>query len=153
LVKLDKVDMQIVDKLTVDGRMPFVKIAKEIGVSTDTVTRRFERLKKGNYIQPILQINPLTIGYCGYLSILIDLSVKGYIKEMADSLCKVPGVHDIIRLSGNYDLQVIVHVKGCQDMVNIHKEIAKIPHVKKLEFGFGETFPSWPPSRTPITTF
>jgi Lrp/AsnC family transcriptional regulator, regulator for asnA, asnC and gidA len=152
-VKLDEVDIQIVDKLSIDGRMTFGRIAKEIGVSTDTVIRRFERLKKSNYIKPILQIDPSKLGYKGFLVILIELSTKSYIKEMVDGLSKVLGVHDIIRLSSSFDLYVVAHVKGFDDIVAIHKEIAKIPHVKKVESAFAEIYFSWPPCRTPITTF
>jgi len=46
LIKLNEVDLQIVDMLSNDSRLPFRKIAEEIGVSIDTIARRYERLKK-----------------------------------------------------------------------------------------------------------
>jgi DNA-binding Lrp family transcriptional regulator len=153
LLKLDDWDMKIVEKLSEDGRIPFGKIAKEIGISTDTVTRRYERLKKNNYIRSVLQIDPQKLGYQGYLLILIELSMKGYINEMVDELSKVSGVHDIIRLSGAFDLEIVVHVKDCYDIASIHKEIEKIPYIKRIETCFGQAYNIWPPRRTPITTF
>ena len=55
--------MQIVEKLTKNGRLPFSKIAQEIGASTDTVARRYEKLRKNNFIKVSIQINPLELGY------------------------------------------------------------------------------------------
>ena len=153
LIKLDKLDLQIVDKLSVDGRMAFGKIAKETGVSTDTITRRYDKLKRNNYIKAILQIDPSRLGYQCFLIILIEISVKSYIKEIVVSLSKIAGVHDFIRLSGSYDLEIVVHVKDCFDIMTIHREIAKIPHVKRIVSSISQIFPSWPPRRTPITTF
>jgi DNA-binding Lrp family transcriptional regulator len=153
LVKLDELDLQIVDKLSIDGRMPFRKIAKEIGVSTDTISRRYEKLKNHNYIKPILQIDPSKLGYQGFLTILIEMSVKSYLKEIVERLSKIKGVHDFIRLSGTFDLEIVVHVKDCNDVIAIHEEITKIPHVKRVESALASVFPCWPPRRTTITTF
>jgi DNA-binding Lrp family transcriptional regulator len=153
IVKLDEVDMQIVDRLSSDGCMAFGKIAKQIGVTTDTVIRRYEKLKSNNYIKPILQINPQKLGYQGFLILFIELSVKGYIKEMVENLSKIAGIHDIIRLSGSFDLQVVVHVKDCYDIMAISKAIEKTPYVKRVESALAEVYPVWPPSRTTITTF
>ena len=44
--KIDDIDTYIVEKLAADGRVAFEKIAKLLGVSTDTVVRRYERLKE-----------------------------------------------------------------------------------------------------------
>jgi DNA-binding Lrp family transcriptional regulator len=93
------------------------------------------------------------LGYQAFLLIQIETSIKSYIKEIVDSLSKVPYVHDIIRISGTYDLEIVVHVKDCFDIMTIHKEIAKIPHVKRIESSLAHVFPIWPPRRTTITTF
>ena len=152
-IMLDQVDLQIVDKLSIDGCMPFGKLAKEIGVSTDTVTRRFEKLKRYNYIKPVIQIDPSMLGYQGFIVVHIELSVKSYVKEMVNNLSKVPGLHDFIRLSGNFDLQTIAHVRDFADILTIHKEIAKSPYIRRVESSFAGIYHCWPPSRTPITTF
>ncbi len=152
-VKIDEWDLQIVEKLSVDGRMPFGKIAKAMGVSTDTVTRRYERLKKNNLLRTVLQIDPAKLGYQGFLVILLEISIKGYINKTVEELSKIPGVHDIIRVSGSFDLEIVAHIEDCNSILTLNKEIAKIPYVKKVETSFAEVYHSWPPRRTPITTF
>jgi DNA-binding Lrp family transcriptional regulator len=73
-VKIDEIDMQIVEKLTKNGRLPFSKIAQEIGASTDTVARRYGKLRKDNFIKVSIQINPLELGYQAIIDINIALT-------------------------------------------------------------------------------
>ena len=66
-IKIDKVDQQIVEKLTADGRTSFTRIAKEIGVSTDTVVKRYYKLTQKGSLKVSIQINPTKIGYTSIL--------------------------------------------------------------------------------------
>ena len=43
---LDDVDRALVHALHIDGRAPFARIAEVLGVSTQTVTRRYQRLRR-----------------------------------------------------------------------------------------------------------
>lgn len=45
-VNIDSLDMQLIEKLTIDSRASFNKIAKELKISTDTVARRCNLLQK-----------------------------------------------------------------------------------------------------------
>ena len=91
-VKIDEIDMQIVEKLTKNGRLPFSKIAQEIGASTDTVARRYGKLRKNNFIKVSIQINPLELGYQAILYINIALANQSKTKEAVDKLSIIPGV-------------------------------------------------------------
>lgn len=43
---LDELDRRLVHALHVDGRAPFARIAQALGVSTQTITRRYQRLRR-----------------------------------------------------------------------------------------------------------
>jgi Lrp/AsnC family transcriptional regulator for asnA, asnC and gidA len=45
---IDEMDLRILDLLQADGRMPFVKIAEQLGVSDTTVRTRVDRLVRGS---------------------------------------------------------------------------------------------------------
>jgi Lrp/AsnC family transcriptional regulator for asnA, asnC and gidA len=152
-VKIDEIDMQIVEKLTKNGRLPFSKIAQEIGASTDTVARRYEKLRKDNFIKVSIQINPLELGYQAILDINIALANQTKTKEVMDKLSIVPGVAALIKISGNYDLLVIALVKDCRDIIAINEEIAKIPYIKRIDTAMRQVYPAWPSSRQCISTF
>ena len=54
---------QIIELLQKDARMPFVKIAKKVGLSENTVRKRIEKLKKEGYIREFaLLLNPKKFG-------------------------------------------------------------------------------------------
>ena len=57
-MSIDDLDKQIMEKLTVNGRASFTQIAKQIGVSTETVIKRYHNLKERGSIKVSIQINP-----------------------------------------------------------------------------------------------
>ena len=48
---MDAVDVQILTELMADAQTPFSRIAKKIGVSHETVRKRYERMKKEGTIK------------------------------------------------------------------------------------------------------
>ncbi len=57
-VKLDKIDFEIIDLLSINERMPFRQIAKKAGKSNDTIAKRYNKLVKSKIIKVVIQINP-----------------------------------------------------------------------------------------------
>lgn len=152
-VKIDEIDMSIVEKLTKMGRLPFSKIAQEIGASTDTVIRRYKKLRKNNFIKASIQINPLELGYQAILDLNIALTNQGETKEIVDKLSKIPGVAYIVEISGNYDLLVAALVKDCKDIIAINEGIVKMAYIKRIEAAMRPVYSAWPSTRQYISTF
>ncbi|MGO8805317.1 MAG: Lrp/AsnC family transcriptional regulator [Candidatus Bathyarchaeia archaeon] len=152
-VKIDEIDMQIVKKLTKEARSPFSKIAQEIGASTDTVARRYGKLRRDNFIKVLIQINPLELGYQAIIDINIALANQSKTKEVVDKLSIIPGVAYIIKITGNYDVLVVALVKDCKDIISINEEIVKIPYIKNMEAAIRQVYPAWPSPSQSISTF
>jgi DNA-binding Lrp family transcriptional regulator len=152
-VKIDTTDLEIIDKLTKNGRLPFSKVAKEMALSTNTITRRYEKLTKNNIITVSIQINPLKLGFQAILDLNLALTNQSETNEIADKLSKIPGVSYIVKLGGNYDLLVVALVKDCKDIIAINDEVMKIPNIKKIEALLRQIPPFWPTPRQYISTF
>jgi Lrp/AsnC family transcriptional regulator, regulator for asnA, asnC and gidA len=152
-LKLDDIDMQIVEKLTKNGRLPFSKIGKEIGASTDTVSRRYEKLKKNNFIKVSIQFNPVELGYQAVLDVEVALANQSETKEIVEKLSKISGVAYLVKISGNYDLSVVSLVKDCKDIIQVNEKIAQIPHIKRIEATLKPIPSKWPGPRQYISTF
>ena len=60
-ILIDELDKQLMAKLTVNGRISFTKIALEMGLSTDTIVKRYHKLKENGAIKVSIQINPNTM--------------------------------------------------------------------------------------------
>jgi Lrp/AsnC family transcriptional regulator for asnA, asnC and gidA len=152
-VKIDSVDLQIIDKLTKNGRMPFSKIAKELGVSTNTIVRRYEKLTKNNIIKVSIQFNPLELGYQAILDLNLALTNQSETNEIADKLSRIPGISYVVKLGGNYDLLVVALVKDCTGIIAINDEVVKIPNIKKIDAAMRQIPPFWPTEHQYISTF
>ncbi len=55
---LDTVDLQIIDLLGNDGRIPVLEISKKLGVPNSTVRKRMKRLEETGIIQFSCEVNP-----------------------------------------------------------------------------------------------
>lgn len=152
-LNIDKVDLQIIEKLTLNGRLPLSNIAEQIGVSTDTVVRRYERLRKNNYLKVSIQVDTKKLGYQAIINIYLALTDQSKTKEAAEMLCKIPGVSYLIKISGNFDLMVAALVRDCNDLIFIDEQIVKIPYIKRIDSSIRSVFPAWPLRKQCISTF
>jgi Lrp/AsnC family transcriptional regulator, regulator for asnA, asnC and gidA len=152
-VKLDETDFEIIKRLTKNGRMPFSKIAQEMGLSTNTIVRRYEKLVKSKIMKVSIQVNPTELGFQAILDLNLAVSNQSEIDTIADKLSKIPGVSYIVKLGGNFDLTVVALVKDCKDIIKISEEVFKIPNIKKIDGKLRQIPPFWPTTGQYITTF
>jgi DNA-binding Lrp family transcriptional regulator len=62
-VTLDELDRRLVHALQVDGRAPFGKIASVLGVSDQTVARRYRRLRSAGALRVVGSVDTMLLGY------------------------------------------------------------------------------------------
>ena len=151
-IKFDEIDMHLIEKLAKNGRAPFNKVAKEIGTSTDTAIKRYNRLRERGAIKAVIQIDPGKLGYQAFLYLSISLSQNNLFTTV-EKLAKLPDVIHITKVSGDYDVYVEVLIKNIKQMLTIYDEIQKMPGIKRVETGIGEILSIWPTPRQYISTF
>ena len=98
--KIDKIDIVILKALLNDARAPYVNIAKECGISSNSVKFRVDRLKEEGVITgEITQINPKYLGY-------------NYIAFIPIQACanKIQSVFDYVHRDFCGDFHVLVDV-------------------------------------------
>ena len=130
---MDSLDFKIMEILLDDSRLSFRKIAKELEVSTDTVIRRYKKLKKEGTIKPIIFIDFKKFGYQAGVWYMMSLSPQIDVSSTIDTIAKISNVIYIVKAIGDYDLLVIARVKGFQHMFEIGNDLAKVPGVIKIE--------------------
>jgi Lrp/AsnC family transcriptional regulator for asnA, asnC and gidA len=151
--KLDEIDIQLVESLNQNGRAPFSRIGQSLGISTDTVTRRYLRLVQNGYIKVSIQINPQLLGYKAILNFFLVFLSQSEMQKAVDSLSKIPNVTYLVKISGDFDLQVVTLIKDIEDILSINREMMKIPYIGRLETLLREVPPVWPGKRQHISTF
>ncbi|HLN90196.1 MAG TPA: Lrp/AsnC family transcriptional regulator, partial [Candidatus Binatia bacterium] len=118
-----------------------------------TISRRYEKLVKNNFIKVSIQINPVALGYQAILDVGVALANQSEAKSIIEKLSRIRGVSYLVKISGNYDLTVVALVKDCKDIIEVNEEIAKIPNIKRIEATLKPLPPRWPGPRQYISTF
>ncbi len=133
---LDAVDTQILTELIKDAQMPFSEISKKIGVSRETVRKRFERMKKEGVIHKItLLIDGRKIGEQGTAFLMLTC-LRGADKEAVfQKLQVIPDVCLVTGLMGDFDFFVWARIRDLEQIAQIISEIRKhegIDHIETL---------------------
>jgi DNA-binding Lrp family transcriptional regulator len=131
--EIDEIDRQITEKLAKNGRESFTKIAEEIGVSTDTVTRRYERLKRTGALKTVIQFSPSKVGYQAVLDARIAYSSRTNSHEMVQSLVSIPDLVCLCRLSGDFDIHIWALIRDFKHFFSIQESIVGNPGVTKFD--------------------
>jgi DNA-binding Lrp family transcriptional regulator len=153
-VPIDELDKQIMTKLTLDGRASFTQIAKQIGVSTETVIKRYHKLRERGSLKVTIQINPNKIGYSSILDFKIAFAAPGSLSStIVGSLMKIPNIIALVKTSGDYDLQGTVMIREISESFAIQDQIARISGITKIEASARKIPEKWPTRQQQISTF
>jgi Lrp/AsnC family transcriptional regulator for asnA, asnC and gidA len=143
---MDKTDLAIIDKLTDDARTSFREIAKELGISPDTVINRYAALQKEGVIRgSTIIINPKKVGYQAMAVFMIDISPAHIMATEAtpadsslilDKLIHMPNIIVATKSVGDHDLLAIGVAIDFEHLVKLRNDIAKIPGVNDIQVSF-----------------
>jgi Lrp/AsnC family transcriptional regulator for asnA, asnC and gidA len=107
-LNLDELDIQIVQLLHKDGRMPFTEIAKKVGVAEATIRNRVQRLINSGAITIQAYLNPNKLGFRNIALIELKLVNMQQAKAVASELVAQDSVSYVAFVAGSYDLFVEV---------------------------------------------
>lgn len=146
MTDMDETDVSIINRLTQDARTSFRKIAKELGISPDTVINRYAALQKQGVIRgSTIIINPKEIGYQAMAVFMIDTSptpnlAGGSIpvdsSMILEKLIRMPSILVATKTVGDHDLLAICVAMNFEHLIKLRNDITKIPGVKDLEISF-----------------
>ena len=150
---IDDIDKQILQKLTLDGRIAFTEIGKEIGLSTNTILKRYYKLVENGSIKVSIQIDPKKIGYTSIMDFNIAFTTHGGLScDIVDSFAKIPDITIITKTSGDYDLQVTAMVRDIEESFLIQDQIARVEGVTQIEASSRKIPDMWPTPQQYIST-
>ncbi len=104
--KLDKTDLEIVKNLW-DGRAPYSEVADKVGLTTNTVRNRVNRLLDNG----LLQINSLVevSSVEGHSSAFIGFNIlPSKVKTCLQQISQLKGVVGAARVSGRFDVIAVM---------------------------------------------
>jgi Lrp/AsnC family transcriptional regulator for asnA, asnC and gidA len=157
----DEPDRAIISYLQYDGRMPYTKIAAELGLTEGGIRRRVKKMIDQGFLQIVGIVEPQKIGL--YEAGMIGVSVEGRpIDEVAEDISELLEVTYLFQAAGEFDLFVEAYCEDREHFVNfLNNKLQQIPGVRntqsflilkmyKLSYRWGEAPPVKNPELQPI---
>lgn len=142
---LDDADRAIIELLQADGRMPFTRVAAEVGLTEGAIRQRVQRLTDAGVMQIVAVTDPLSLGMRRVA--MVGIRVTGDVEQTAAALTELAEVEYLIATSGRYDamFEVIVdddeHLMRLLSTLRRRKDVAEVESFVCLKV-FKQTF-SW----------
>jgi Lrp/AsnC family transcriptional regulator for asnA, asnC and gidA len=130
---LDDIDREIISFLQYDGRMPFTRIATELGIAEGTVRRRVNQLTESGILQIVAIVQPGDMGW--EEAAMIGISVQAnLITPVADEIAKLPEVSYLFQAAGEFDLVAEVFCRDREHFVTfLNDKLQQIPGVERTQ--------------------
>ena len=127
---LDETDRAIISYLQYDVRMPYTKIAVELGLTEGGIRRRVKKLIYQGSLQIVGIAEPHDMGL--EEASVIAVTVEGRpIDEVAEEIAKLPEVTYLFQSTGEFDLFIEVYCKDREHFVNfLNNNLQIIPGVR-----------------------
>lgn len=129
---IDDVDKAIVEALQQDGRLPYTRLAGQVGLSEAAVRQRVQRLVDSGVVQIVAVTDPMMLGF--RRNAMIGLTVEGDLRTVAADIAAIPEVSYVVVVSGSFDLLMEV---VCEDddhlLALLNDKVRAIPGVRTTE--------------------
>ncbi len=134
---ISELDIEILKKLSKDGRISLRQLAKDLGnKSPVTIKNHVENLENnGIIINYGAKINYEKLGY-GIMAIIEVTISKGKMFEVEENIAENPNVFGVYDITGTYDALILARFKTREELSTMIKEIHKSPNVVRTNTHF-----------------
>lgn len=126
MIVLDKTEEAIIKLLQQDGRMSFVDMAEQVGVTEGTIRRKFYRLVEEGIIRTGAAIDPFLIGF--QTPAVVGLNVEtNLINEVVDALKDLPRIRQLMLTTGTFDIMFTGYFSSNRELADfVTEDLANI---------------------------
>lgn len=132
-MKIDKVDLNIIELLKDNGRIQNNEIAARLSVSEGTVRNRIKKLTDNGYLSIKGLVNPEQVKYKQIIFLGVQLSESKRLEEVAQFFSEIDIVSSVYVLTGRYDLLIELFLEPFNLIEFLSNEVAKINCVASTE--------------------
>lgn len=139
-MKLDKLDLSILNALQENARMPNVELANRVALSQSACSRRVEQLEKNGVIEGYhAAISNRALGQ--NLTAIVHISLDGQsspdLEQFEKAAAKCPFIAACFLMSGEYDYILRVTAQDMEHFEHIHKNwLSTLPGVSRVYSSF-----------------
>ncbi|MDR1115649.1 MAG: Lrp/AsnC ligand binding domain-containing protein [Tannerella sp.] len=133
--KIDKLDLQILEIISKNARIPFKEVAEACGVSRAAIHQRVQRLIESKAIVGSgYHINPKMLGFntCTYIGIKLERG--SMYKDVVPKLKEIPEIVEIHYTTGPYTMLIKLYARDNEHLMElVNSKIQEIPGVTETE--------------------
>nr|WP_232328562.1 AsnC family transcriptional regulator [Kibdelosporangium sp. MJ126-NF4] len=125
---VDEIDRTLIHALEVDGRAPFSRIGEVLGLSDQTVARRYRRLRAESIARVAGQTAPWRVGQVRwYLRVRVEPSVA---VSVANALARRPRTYWVKLNSGGTEITCVIQSASADEQDNLLlQQLPRTPRV------------------------
>ena len=131
-VSIDEIDVNIIRALQKDARTNFADIARDCGVSTDTISKRFRKMRRAGIIRgTTILLNPKSFGYDCVASLGIDV-IYPHLEDVVEFIHRMPEIVFCTTSMGRYDVFCIAVLRNVGRLSQVKDLIKGHPVVREV---------------------
>jgi len=128
---LDDTDRAIIELLQADGRMPFTRVAAEVGLTEGAIRQRVQRLTDAGVMQIVAVTDPLSLGVRRVA--MIGARIAGDAEATAAALSELAEVEYLVATTGRFDLMFEVVTDDDAHLLELLSTLRGRPDVVEAE--------------------
>lgn len=142
---MDQTDIQIAKTLSLNARIPFKRIAEQLGISTKNVIQRYKKLKGHVLTTSTITVDLKKLGFQAFAFLFIKVANRSKLTEIHSQLIEIPNMVVAIRTLGSYDINATAFITNFEKMFEITERIRRIPGIDVAETYLCPVWDKWPP--------
>jgi Lrp/AsnC family transcriptional regulator for asnA, asnC and gidA len=133
--EIDNIDLQILNLLMEDAKLPYTEVAKKVFVSGGTVHVRMKKLEEmGVVLGTTLKMDYSKLGYDVTCFLGIYLMKSSLYYQVVEELRKIPEITKIHYTTGDYNIFIKIHCKDTKHLRDVlHDKIQKVDGIERTE--------------------
>lgn len=130
---MNDTDSKIISILRTDGKIANGRIARQIGVSEETVRRRLQRLVQEGFVRIETIVDPAKMGF--RLEALIGVEASpDMVNEVADELAKLEEVNLVTITTGSFNIFFSITLRSTSEVLEfLSTKVRPISGVGRVE--------------------
>ncbi len=130
-MEIDELDKRILSILLEDGRASCREMARELGVSAATVSKRLKKLESSGVIKGYSAL--LDHEKLGYeITVVTTVTVSGgKLAEVEEEISKLSGVCAVYDVTGPVDIIVVAKFRSRNELSRFTKTLLAMPYVER----------------------
>lgn len=129
---VDEIDAALIRHLQIDGRRPYTKLAKQVGLSEAAVRQRVQRLLEQGVMQIVAVTDPMQVGFPR--AAMLGVRCDGDVEAVAEAMAAMTEVDYLVITAGGYDILAEVVCEDDDHLLEVvNRRVRAIPGVRNTE--------------------